>query len=144
MQSSHDRIYLIFSHTLKRGFDLLKAFAEKDAACRVSYRNSAGQTIQMNLSTVLKRLSRISFDPYLCPERRWGATDPIELRTCEESADKKEWYRLTQFLRNTVNRDPNALMGWNLEELRRMDLNRTVDNTDQSSSFDLKRLLQAL
>jgi hypothetical protein len=27
MQSSHDRIYLIFSHTLKRGFDLLKAFA---------------------------------------------------------------------------------------------------------------------
>jgi hypothetical protein len=27
MQSSHYRIYLIFSHTLKRGSDLLKAFA---------------------------------------------------------------------------------------------------------------------
>lgn len=124
--------------------DLLKAFADLDASCKITYRNSAGQVINMQLGAVLKRLSRIAFDPYLCPERRWGASAAIELQSCNDSAEKQEWYRLTQFLRNSTERDPNAVMGWSLEELRGMDASGKVDNRDYSSQFDLKTLLQAL
>ncbi len=73
--------------------------------CRYTYANSAGATVTLTVDTVLDRLFTISFDPYHCPELRWGAPQGTrELSTCPDTAEKLGWYRGEQRLRNQIDR----------------------------------------
>lgn len=58
----------------------------------------------------------MSFDPYQCAERRWGAEDR-ELATCRDGRVKRAWYAAEQRLRNQIDRTYDARMDFSLDEL---------------------------
>jgi hypothetical protein len=69
---------------------------------RISYANSVGQTITLTLAQIMERLFTLSFDPYHCPELRWGDT---ESSTCPDGSLKRDWYNKEQRLRNVIRPD---------------------------------------
>lgn len=74
-------------------------------ACQYTYTNSTGATVALSIDAVLDRLFAISFDPYHCPELRWGApAGSPELASCPDNAEKLGWYRAEQRLRNEIDR----------------------------------------
>jgi hypothetical protein len=80
--------------------------------CRFAYRGSAGAEVALSLDDVLDRLAALSFDPYHCSERRWGApAGSAELRACREAPGNATWYRAERRLRNRTERTsgPTAL-----------------------------------
>lgn len=121
---------------LKR--DLIKAYADASASCVVTYKNSNKQSVNLTFPVALKRLTTISFDPYLCAERRWGASSQAELRSCGDDAEKAAWYRYQQFLRNATVRE--ATGGWTLDELEA----RNANASNQSANFDILKKLNEL
>lgn len=84
--------------------DLLKAFNEENAACPIVYRKTDGTSVRLTIDDVIHRLFKLSFDPYHCVERRWGATDPAELASCPDGDLKTRWYLAEQPLRNQIDR----------------------------------------
>jgi hypothetical protein len=82
--------------SLKR--DLTRAFAAAAGACAIRYTNSDGDPVALTMTDALNRLAGLSFDPWHCPERRWGATGP-ELRRCDETGIKARWYQAQSILR---------------------------------------------
>jgi hypothetical protein len=100
--------------------DLLKAYRRAASACVIKYRRSDGSTVSLSFEEARTRLFALSFDPYHCPERRWGARDADELATCREDAGKRAWYEAEQPLRNQIDRTYDARMDFSLEELRGM------------------------
>lgn len=139
---SHDPYFQYAGNNLKK--DLMLVYNNVNDQCTISYTNSAGQKVSMSLEAALKRLTSISFDPYLCVERRWGARFRSELRTCADDAEKQEWYTYQQFLRNYTERDPNEVMGWSLGQLRDMQIRGLVDAGDHSKQYDIKKALEEL
>lgn len=86
---------------------LRRAWAEESARpeCRFTYRDSRGEPVALSLDDVIDRLFAMSFDPYHCPELRWGAPEgSAERATCPDDPTKRGWYRLEQRLRNRVDR----------------------------------------
>jgi hypothetical protein len=84
------------------------AWAEELAspACTFTYTSSAGQPVAFTLDTVLDRLFDLSFDPYHCPELRWGApAGSAELAACTDGPEKRRWYEAERLLRNRIDRD---------------------------------------
>lgn len=78
-------------------------------ACRFTYKNSDGKAVSLGLGEVLERLSLLSFDPYHCPELRWGAAvGSAEAASCPEDLKKRELYTHEQRLRNRIDRDYGA------------------------------------
>ena len=76
-------------------------------ACRFSYQSSALAEVPFTLDTVLDRLFALSFDPYHCPERRWGAPEgSLELATCTDDADRQARYEEELPRRTRVDRAP--------------------------------------
>jgi hypothetical protein len=124
--------------------DLIRAYNEENATCEVTYNNTSGNKVSLGLGTALKRITKMSFDPYFCPERRWGATYRTELVTCADSTEKSEWYRFQQFLRNATERDPNEIMGWTLQDLRNLEKRGAVDSGDHSADYDILNKLKSL
>ena len=53
----------------------------------------------LELNDVGQRLFAMSFDPYQCIERRWGA-GADELASCRDSDTKLRWYKAEQIFRN--------------------------------------------
>jgi hypothetical protein len=85
---------------------LRQAWREESVStqCRYSYNNS-GTVVPLTIDVVLDRLFAISFDPYHCPELRWGApAGSPELSTCIDSPGKLGWFRAEQRLRNQIDR----------------------------------------
>lgn len=75
--------------------------------CTIQYRNSEGEAVTLTLADVLDRLYDLSFDPYHCPELRWGAPmvgadgEPTpEFATCPQDRRKVYWYEKEARLRN--------------------------------------------
>ena len=66
--------------------------------------------VQLGYEEVRRRMFLLSFDPYHCIERRWGATQPVEAMTCRDDATKSEWYAAEQALRNQIDRTYDARM----------------------------------
>jgi len=99
--------------------DLLKAYNEESAACVTQYTTSAGRQISLTIDDISKRLFKLSFDPYQCVERRWGATDPAELASCNDGPVKTRWYEAEQPLRNQIDRTYDIEMDSTVEELER-------------------------
>ena len=97
--------------------DLIAAFHQSAAACVIQYKKSDGSLKSLNLEEILHRLFALSFDPYLCAERRWGATDPAELASCTDDEVKARWYEGEQFMRNQIERIYDARMDFALDEI---------------------------
>lgn len=98
--------------------DLLAAFEEESRSCEITYRNSAGRPVRLDLEDVMNRLWDMSFDPYHCIERRWGARTPEELASCRDGALKTAWYEAERHLRYQIERTYDVDMGHDLESLR--------------------------
>jgi hypothetical protein len=72
----------------------------------------------MTFEEARARLFDFSFDPYHCPERRWGATSDTELATCPDNALKRQWYEAERRLRNQTERAYEARMDFSLGDLQ--------------------------
>lgn len=79
--------------------------------CIIQYRNSVGADVTLSLEDVLERIWSLSFDPYHCPELRWGAPMVAvkgqaanEIATCPDDKRKLRWYEKQQRLRNRTTR----------------------------------------
>ncbi|MCE9522229.1 MAG: hypothetical protein K8S25_07325 [Alphaproteobacteria bacterium] len=98
--------------------DLLSAYDQEASACTVTYLRSNGTPVQLGYEEVRRRMFLLSFDPYHCIERRWGATLPAEAMTCSDDAIKTEWYAAEQNLRNQIDRTYDARMDFGINELK--------------------------
>ncbi|MGE5085647.1 MAG: hypothetical protein ACM3MG_05055 [Bacillota bacterium] len=97
--------------------DMLKVYQSEARACQISYTNSNGNPVTMNLDDARKRLFDMSFDPYHCPELRWGASSSQELASCRDDANKRAWYNQERWLRNQWERRYDVRMDFSLPEL---------------------------
>lgn len=103
-----------------------------DADCAMVYENSVGDHVVLDLDDVMDRLFLLSFDPYHCPELRWGAAPGLhddELASCPDDEIKLWWYQAEQRLRNIIDRDP--------------DVHTTIDfGPETSSDINVRNLLE--
>jgi hypothetical protein len=97
--------------------DLLRAYERSGGVCITTYVNSAGTPVRLRLPEVKDRLFALSFNPYDCIERRWGASTPAELASCANTAAEERWYAAQQGLRNQVDRDYSARTDFSVQEL---------------------------
>lgn len=96
--------------------DLLTAYRHVSTSCSLSYTKSDGSRLGLSFEAARQRLFLMSFDPYHCPERRWGAAG-AELASCPDGAAKAAWYDAEQTLRNQTERTYDARMDYTLEDL---------------------------
>lgn len=80
---------------------MLNIISKLNTSCQITYRKSDGSNKTLTFSQVINRLNKISFDPYHCPERRWGASGQ-ELATCSDQDFDGAWYNAELGIRNTV------------------------------------------
>src|SRR5690606_33248891 len=121
--------------------DLLTAWHDQNAACDISYVNSAGQVVKLTIEDVMTRLYDLSFDPYHCIERRWGAMGE-ELATCPDGAVKSRWYEAQRFLRNQIDRTYDVDMGYTPDDLERGPWGlRTGRGVEQGPEVNVRELL---
>jgi hypothetical protein len=97
--------------------DLISVYDRQAVACRIVYARSDGSPVTLTYDEARLRLFLMSFDPYQCVERRWGATRPQELSTCKDGYVKQAWYSAEQHLRNQIDRTYDAEMDFTLDEL---------------------------
>ncbi|WP_413557632.1 hypothetical protein [Bdellovibrio sp. HCB209] len=97
--------------------DLFAVYSQEATACKFSYTTSNGQTLLMNLEAARQRLFNMSFDPYHCPEMRWGARMPKELASCTDDQNKTAWYNAEKWLRNQTERRYDVRMNYTVDEL---------------------------
>jgi hypothetical protein len=101
--------------------DLLDTYDRLVRGCVVNYHNTSGAKVALNLNTVRKRLFALSFDPYHCPELRWGGSK-AELDSCPQQASadqtKMEWYKAERRLRNQNRRIYDEKMSYALDQLK--------------------------
>ncbi|WP_413575006.1 hypothetical protein ACLVWU_12180 [Bdellovibrio sp. HCB290] len=99
--------------------DLFAVYSQEATLCKFSYTTSNGDTLLMNLEAARQRLFNMSFDPYHCPEMRWGARMPKELASCTDDQNKKAWFDAQRWLRNQTERRYDVRMDYTLEQLGR-------------------------
>ncbi len=97
--------------------DLLQTYDAEVAACVTPYTRTDGSLVQLGYEEVRRRMFWLSFDPYHCVERRWGASG-AELATCRDDSIKAAWYVAEQNLRNQIDRTYDARMDFGLDELK--------------------------
>lgn len=97
--------------------DMLNAYFETANTCKITYLKSNGAAVNLNLENIRQRLFALSFDPYHCPELRWGASTEQEFAGCKDDANKREWYKREIWLRNQIERTYDVPMGFRLDEL---------------------------
>lgn len=96
---------------------LWEAFEEEKNRCFFTYARADETRVKLNLGHVMDRLWDLSFDPYHCPERRWGASG-AELETCTDDEIKTRWYNAQRFLRYQAERTYDVRMDFTLEQLQ--------------------------
>ena len=110
------------THLLYAGSDLIDdmiaAYDSEAGKCSLTYMRTNGTSVNLSYEDARKRLFLISFDPYQCIERRWGATDPDELSSCRDGDVKRAWYVAEQNLRNQIDRTYDARMDFSLADLQ--------------------------
>lgn len=89
---------------------MLAAWNERSAACRLSYKASNGATVPLALGDLVTRSYKLSFDPYHCPELRWGADlGGAEYATCNTQGEAHvKRYNDEQTLRHYLDRPANG------------------------------------
>ena len=99
--------------------EMLDTYERAAARCTIEYARSNGSTVALGYEEARRRLFLMSFDPYHCAERRWGATDPQELSSCADGSAKRAWYVAEQNLRNQIDGTFDTGMGFALDQLSR-------------------------
>ena len=122
--------------------EIAAAWNQTADSCVIGYKNSAGAEVQFTLREAIRRTPYMDFNPYLCPERRFGASSVQELATCTDTPDKTQWYLAQQFLRNRTEKTPNEIMGWSLPELQQQ-ASPAVD-PKLLEAIDIDRAISAL
>ncbi len=97
--------------------ELAQTFEEEQNACKFTYWRSDNTRVRLSLGHVMDRLFDLSFDPYHCPERRWGARG-AELETCTDDTTKERWYNAQRFLRYQARRTYDVRMDFTVDELQ--------------------------
>lgn len=97
--------------------DLWEVYLDEKEKCTFTYWRSDGSRLRMNLGHVQDRLWDLSFDPYHCPERRWGASG-AELETCTDDEPKARWYEAQRWLRYQAERTYDVRMDFTVDELK--------------------------
>ncbi len=126
--------------------DLWEAFQSEKEACTFTYWRSDDSRIRMTLGHVQDRLWELSFDPYHCPERRWGAAGE-ELATCTDDSDKTRWYEAQRWLRYQAERTYDVRMDFTADELKPPSVARAADGgigADAPADADLRAYLAGL
>lgn len=139
---AHDPLISYYGQNLKA--DLIASYKKSVNECKITFKNSSGVNTQIGLETLIDRVARISYDPYACPEIRWGAYKQDELATCVDSQQKREWHDLQQFLRNNLVKDTDAFHGFTLEQLRKMNDDKKVNNDTSSERYRITPKLEAM
>lgn len=121
--------------------ELLDVYKAESASCQMSYTNTNGRSIILDLEQVRQRLFTLSFDPYHCVELRWGASSADELSSCRDNQNKRLWYTREQRLRNQHIRRYDIKMDFSLEELANPTPNNGVAT---AVDVDIERFLQGL
>lgn len=122
--AAHDPLVEYNGTNLKQ--DVINAAKSIGAACIITYTKTDGSKQSMNLLTAITRLNTMSFDPYMCVERRWGAPENSdELRSCQEDQSNEDWYVAERFLRNKLDKNPVADHDMSLEETQQMNSQNT-------------------
>jgi len=134
--ASQDRTKLEYAGDDLQG-DLRRVYLQEATACTFSYTKSDGSKVELDFNELGKRLFRLSFDPYHCIERRWGAAAPVELASCAEHAHKRAWYDAEQRLRNQISRTYDTRMGFTLEQLQQRVTGSGVDRPPEIGILDL-------
>ena len=97
--------------------ELMQTYEAENDACQITYWRSDKSRMRLQFGHVMDRLFDLSFNPYLCPERRWGARG-VELDTCTDNDVKSQWYAALRFLRYQADRTYDVRMDFALEELK--------------------------
>ncbi|MFN0025318.1 MAG: hypothetical protein ACKVS5_15620 [Parvularculaceae bacterium] len=97
--------------------DLWNAYVEEKDACTFTYWRSDDSRVRLNLGHLQDRLWELSFDPFHCPERRWGATG-AEFATCTDDEDKTRWHEALRYLRYQAERTYDVRMDFTAGELK--------------------------
>lgn len=97
--------------------DLWTAYVEEKEACTFTYWRSDDSRVRLNLGHLQDRLWDLSFDPFHCAERRWGAKG-AELETCTDDEDKARWYDAQRWLRYQAERTYDVRMDFTAAELK--------------------------
>jgi hypothetical protein len=108
--------------------DLREVYEAETAACTLTYTRSNGTPVTLTFRDVAARLFDLSFDPYQCVERRWGATTAEELATCPDAGVKTAWYDAQRRLRNQIDRVYDARMDFTLADLKKKPPGSGVDS----------------
>ena len=111
---------------LKR--DLRNVYEAETAACSITYTRSNGAPTTLTFRDIAARLFDLSFDPYQCVERRWGATSAGELATCPDKGARMAWYDAQRRLRNQIDRVYDARMDFTLADLKKKPPGSGVDS----------------
>jgi hypothetical protein len=124
--------------------DLAQIWDDEVEACDIRYRNSKGWKVNLTLADVFARAFDLSFDPYHCPELRWGAPKGKELQSCpsyevdtnwktgeqkEVTGEKYDWYEAQKYLRNVTDPDIAFSTDFGLSRLRMFGPKKTLRNT---------------
>lgn len=96
---------------------LLDVYDRSAEACKITYRRTDRVVVTMTLHHAMERLFDMSFDPFHCPERRWGASGK-ELSSCADGQAKDVWYRAQTWLRNEPHRTYHLKTDFTAEELK--------------------------
>jgi hypothetical protein len=121
--------------------DMQRAYERAADICTVVYRSSAGQPVTLHFGELLRRLFLLSYDPYDCVERRWGATSPEELATCANTPAENRWYAAQQRLRNQIDRTYDTRMDFTVKEL---EARGPGTGTDHPPDVDVKRVIDEM
>ena len=116
MDDHHDKKLAYGGKTLAA--DMLAVYDKHAAACHIAYTRSNGSRIIFDYEQARRRLFDMSFDPYQCVERRWGANSGYEFAPCADDAVKTDWYGAERNLRNQIDRTYDARMDFTLTDLR--------------------------
>ena len=84
------------------GFSLQKDMADtyeaQSQACTITYLSSDKKPVAMTFDDMMRRLFKISFDPYHCIELRWGAEERSEeAATCRRHASGAQRAKMTEY-----------------------------------------------
>lgn len=124
--------------------DLKNAYHAAASSCKITYRNSNNSAVSIPLETIINRAALLSYDPYMCPEIRWGANTSEELASCKDNSEKRDWHALQQFFRNTLEKDTTGVHGYSLSQLRQMNADKSVNNKNTSNQYNILTKLEAL
>lgn len=120
--------------------DLKAIYAQESRACTFSYAKTDGTPKSLTFAEAMRRLFKMSFDPYHCVELRWGADSAEELATCPDAADKRAWYKAEDRLRNQLTRTYGEPMGFTLAQLQNQDADIGIADVPD---IDIEKALDA-